>query len=261
MIPVTQSSYYADLFDAIWQPVDVPEVKSKGQSLADTLILPYQEKPLRHLSDDQTEADKILLYMLMGGIPRTIVHSIVRSDSYDIVVPSNISTAPYIAISYADDTEEEHSTFINDICPTQDPEFLTIPSPDATSTDIEDEARDEPCPDTAAEDLGVSLCAVVDFHGPEGSDLDSTTGHERYSSRRDRLDTVIPSEMSFASLTAVRSPPNLASKPPRDLLELENEEPEVSEEMDLSWNSYESDTESDTESDLTRSSDIESSIL
>ncbi|CAE6488067.1 unnamed protein product [Rhizoctonia solani] len=89
--------------------------------------MPLEEKLPRHLSDDQTEADKVLLDMLMDDIPRTIVRSIVRSDSYDILVPSNISTSPYIAISYADDTEEEQFAFVNDTCPSQDSDFLTIP--------------------------------------------------------------------------------------------------------------------------------------
>ncbi|CAE6450516.1 hypothetical protein ACGC1H_003471 [Rhizoctonia solani] len=250
MISVTQSSYYANLFDTVWQQVDVPEAKSKGKSLADTLIIPFEEKTARHLTDDQTEADKVLLYMLTNGIPQTIVHSIVRSDSYDIIVPSNISTAPYIAISYADDTEEEHSAFINDTCPIQDPGFLTIPSPDEISADGEEEISDETCSDTVAEDLDASLCAVVDFD--ELGDWESTTDLERYfSGCDDRFEAIAPPETSLVGLTSVGSSPNIASKTSRDILKVENEDPEISEEVDFSWDSY----ESDTESELTRSSD------
>lgn len=182
----------------------------------------------------------------MDDIPRTIVRSIVRSDSYDILVPSNISTSPYIAISYSDDTEEEQSAFVSDTCPAQDLDFLTIPPPGATTTDCEeDDDSDGSCPDTVAGDLETSSCGFDELRN-----LESTTDLERYfSGCSDRFQTVGPLEKN--SLTSVG--PLSVSFESSDIPKLEDEALEMDEETDSSLKLY----GSDSESDCTRFSDNE----
>ncbi|CAE6439336.1 unnamed protein product [Rhizoctonia solani] len=200
MTTTTQPSYFAGLFDTVWSPV--PETKVENQSLADTLFVPFEDKLPQHLSDDQIETDKVLLvllYMIMDDIPRTTIHSILRSDSYDILVPSNISAAPYIAISYSDDTEEEHSAFISDTCPAQDSNFLTVPPPDVMEDYDEDEDEDPKLDwDVIAEDLETFLGAAgLD----ELEDLESAIELEDYFAGCDsRLEIITPLDTSGTNL-------------------------------------------------------------
>ncbi|CUA69213.1 hypothetical protein RSOLAG22IIIB_08339 [Rhizoctonia solani] len=198
MPSITQSSCYADVFDAIWQTVDDSETRDSGQSLADTLVIPFEEKPPHHLSEDQIEADKVLLDMLLNNIPQTIVRSITRSNPYDILVPSSLSTAPYIAISYADNTEEQRCAFISDMGLAQDPQFLTIPPSIIHNLDEED--SDESSSDSTFSDSNISSSTMANFD--ELGDLESTITLEHYFSECDDAFETIASLSTTPVLTS-----------------------------------------------------------
>ncbi|KAJ1307065.1 hypothetical protein OPQ81_008044 [Rhizoctonia solani] len=183
MILAPQTTYFADFLDTILPTF--PDTRVDGNTLADTPIVPLEENKFsQHLSDDRIEADKVLLNMLMDNVPKSIIRSILHSDSYDILVPPNSSITPYIVISYADDTEEEQYVFF---------------------TDRDKEEHDEErCPDPEAESLELPSYTALEFDEMEGlespSDLeDYFAGCDRYYHNASNLNT--PPDMGLLDLT------------------------------------------------------------
>lgn len=72
--------------------------------------------------------------MICLGVPESTIRHILKS-SYDIIPPVDSSRAPYIVISYADDTEESVTIARNNACPLQTAQFLQVPPPGMTARD------------------------------------------------------------------------------------------------------------------------------
>ncbi|CAE6403971.1 unnamed protein product [Rhizoctonia solani] len=178
MAATTQASCFTHLLDTGWSTS--PEIKTNENSLANTLIAPFEENTestcLPRLSDDEVKADKVLLGMLMNNVPRTTIRSILRSDSYDIIAPLNPSNAPYIAISYVEDTEETYQVINNNDCPAQNGAFLMVPPPSVAAVNREAEGDTEEWCSVAESEI-VS-CAIFDL--AEMDDLESSDNLEDY---------------------------------------------------------------------------------
>ncbi|KAH7327664.1 hypothetical protein B0J17DRAFT_680525 [Rhizoctonia solani] len=194
-------------------------------SLTDSIQESFELPNLPRLSDDKAEADKVLLVwvplslhgissdpsayrhqnMLMKDVPRSIIRSILLSDSYDILVPPNPSTAPYIAISYAKDTEEELYAIINNAHPAQDRTFLMAPRPGMTAVDRDEDEEENWYP--IAEGLGTPSYIIVDLE--ELDDLEPSVDIRNYFTGYDRRCRILnpldfPSASTHNTLTPIK---------------------------------------------------------
>ncbi|CAE6497981.1 unnamed protein product [Rhizoctonia solani] len=244
MTSVMQTSYFADFLDTVW-PTGPETVHEK--SLADTLVIPVEEHKLPpRLSDDHTKADNALLHMLINNVPQAIIRSILRFDSYDILIPRDPSTAPYIAISYADDTQEEYLEYISD--PIQESAFLMVPPPGITAMDRDEDSDDE---------LDIPPYTPIDLEDSEN--LESSSDLRKFFAGCDlnHTSSISPS-LNLTSVGIVTNPgsshttesqstkPEPASENWNGIFARSTEEElETGEETDSSLELYGSDTESD----------------
>ncbi|CAE6388753.1 unnamed protein product [Rhizoctonia solani] len=237
------------------------------ETLLDTLSVPPEESHMiqysHRLSDNKAEADKVLLGMLKNDVPRTVIRSILQSDSYDIRVPPNPSTAPYLVISYADDTEEEYYASINNVHPTQDWTFLMVPRPGMTAADRNQDDDEEEEWDPVTEESEAHSYSLVDFE--ELSTLGLPAEIEDYFSGRDRQRRItnllaggsVSAQTGFIpigfEINGVFNKIQPRTEDWSDEYDLGDDELDIDEETDSSLELY----GNDTESDLTEFSDSE----
>lgn len=81
--------------------------------------------------------------MLCSGVPESVVRSILRAPSYDIIAPEDTTTTPFLVIFYANDTDEDIRIASDNFHPRQSSSFLQVPKPGITAKDRQKEVEPE----------------------------------------------------------------------------------------------------------------------
>ncbi|CAE6390859.1 unnamed protein product [Rhizoctonia solani] len=117
-----------------------PSASRKARTQAQTAVVVHQcgkeitaPHPLTEIVTEP-EAKQVILDLLACGTPESVIRSIFETGYYEVTVPSQSSSAPYIAITYTNDEVEGYVYDMNSQ-PPQQLDLLIVPMPGMTSVD------------------------------------------------------------------------------------------------------------------------------